>query len=232
MHTENNNMKHKWFQGLFPPREEQYGLKVQQWDLQSRSLSALMITRNSFSANMYFKVNKSILLMLQAHLIRIWNYSIIAYLESSGVFLDYWQPVDIYLWLYGAVTIIHCCAASGSGSYLSTAYRRVYICLCDSPIFHRPGNVKNTILKEREKKRQYTHHNSFNYSCQGNCQQMLFFVCFVYFTVSHSKARLLLCMTREMTISGRDGVVYTNNWRADNGNQRDLLTCRFFLGEK
>lgn len=56
---------------LYSPREQQYGPKLQQCDLQSRSLSVLMITRDSFSASMYFKGNKSTLLMLQAHLIRI-----------------------------------------------------------------------------------------------------------------------------------------------------------------
>lgn len=33
---------------------------------------------------------------------------------------------------------------------VSTAYRRAYICPCDSPIFHTPGNVKNTIFKEKK----------------------------------------------------------------------------------
>lgn len=157
MHTENNmNIKHKSFQGFFTPREQQYGLTLQQWVAQSRSLSVLMITLDLFSANMYFKVNNRVLLMLQPHQKRICNYFIIAQFKSSSIFLVYWQPVDIYLWLYCAVKIIYCCVASGSGIYLSTAYRRVYICLCDSPISHRPaGSCKKHNLKRTGKNRQY-----------------------------------------------------------------------------
>lgn len=49
-----------------------------------------MIAPDLSPANMYFKVNKQALLMLQAHLIGICNYSIIAYLESGGVVLYYY----------------------------------------------------------------------------------------------------------------------------------------------
>lgn len=74
MHAENNNMKHKWFQGWNPRRECRQDLNLQQWDILSRSLNALMIVRDSISANMYTKVNKNVVLMLQAHLKGICNY--------------------------------------------------------------------------------------------------------------------------------------------------------------
>lgn len=49
-----------------------------------------MIAPDLSPANIYFKVKKRALLMLQAHLIGICNYSITAYLESGGVFLYYY----------------------------------------------------------------------------------------------------------------------------------------------
>lgn len=106
---------------------------------------ALMITPDSFSANMRFKGNNSIKLMLGAHLIKVCDHFIISALESSGVFVGYSQPVAIYPWLYrvwrcqkATVTIILLCSSRLRGSYQNCAYRRVYICLCDSPIFCRP----------------------------------------------------------------------------------------------
>lgn len=66
MHAGNNNMKRKWFQGWYPRRERRQDLTLQQWNILSRSLNTLMIVRDSFSANVYFKVNKNVVLMLQA----------------------------------------------------------------------------------------------------------------------------------------------------------------------
>lgn len=74
MHAENNNMKHKWFQGWYLRRECRQDLNLQQWDILSRSPNVLMIVRDLFSANMYSKVNKNVVLMLQAHLKGICNY--------------------------------------------------------------------------------------------------------------------------------------------------------------
>lgn len=73
--------------------------------------------------------------------------------------------------------------ASGPRRYLNSAHRRVYICLCDSPIIHRlAGQCEKYIWwRKKRRKRQYTYHNSFNYSFQGNCQQMLFFCVFCLF---------------------------------------------------
>lgn len=83
MHAENNNMKHKWFQGWYPRRERRQDFNLQQWDFLSRSLNALMIVGDSFSANMYSKVNKNVVLMVQAHLKGIGNYFIVTYPESG-----------------------------------------------------------------------------------------------------------------------------------------------------
>lgn len=58
-----------------------------------------MITWDSFSANEYFKGNKSVLLMLQAYLIRICIYFIINFSQKDGVVPDHLQPVDIHPWM-------------------------------------------------------------------------------------------------------------------------------------
>lgn len=143
MHAGNNNMKHKSFQGWYPRRERRQDLTLQQWDILSRSLNALMIVRDSFSANVYFKVNKNVVLMLQAITLLLLIRKVV------GALPDDKGPVDIYQRLYFTVTIIRCCVASGWGSYLSASYGKIYICLCDSPIFCEAGYVRNTIWKER-----------------------------------------------------------------------------------
>lgn len=120
-----------------------------------------MITWDSFSSNMYFKGNMSVLLMLLAtsnknmHLLFF-----ITALQQSGVFLDYLPPVGIYPWLYRTplcqktrITMIHCCVASGQGSYLNSAYRRVYICLSDKPETSR--GMWKILFEKKENKRQY-----------------------------------------------------------------------------
>ena len=114
--------------------ERAYGLKLQQCDLLPRSLSVLMITRHSFSPNRYFKGNKSVLLMLQANLIIICSCSVMTCSwkkreDYSSLTVSCMALPESY-----TVTIIHCCGASGSASYEYTAYRRVYICLCDGSI--------------------------------------------------------------------------------------------------
>lgn len=224
--SNSNTLQHKarwkttgiWKTKEWTPWLLRYGLKLQQCDLQSRSLSALMITRDSFSASVYFTGNKSVLLMLGAHLISICKCFIITTLERSSVFLDYLQPVDIYPWLHRArlcqkatVAIILLCSFRVRQLSVFCLQESLYLSTRQSNFPQSSRGTWKTQFEKKEEKRAYSY-NHFNYSFQENCQQMLFFVCSVYFTVSHPQASLLLCMTREMTISGRDNIVYTNNW--------------------
>ena len=210
----NRNMKNDWFWVLNPFREQQYGFQLQLCNLQSRSLSVLMITRDAFSAK-YFKSRAQERIIDAAstsnkHMHSLYYCSWWKELRVSRLYTTCGHlALNVQLCQKAWITAIHCCSvASGLCSYLNYAYRRVYICLCDSPIFHKAAGKceKHNLKKKERKKRQYTSHNSFNYSFQGNCQQMLFFVCFVCFRLNCSKARLLLCMNRETKISGGDNL--------------------------
>lgn len=145
MHSENNNMKHKWFQGWCPRRECRQDLNLQQWDILSRSLNALMIVRDSFSANMYSEVNKNVLLMLQAHLKGICNYFKVAY-HKSGWCASWLLRTCGHLSKTVLYSHNHPLLCSFRwGSYLSASYGKIYICLRDRPIFCKAGYVRKTI---------------------------------------------------------------------------------------
>lgn len=69
---------------------------------------------------------------------------------------------------------------------------------------------KHHLKRKRVGKREHTRHNSFKYSRQGGCQQIILFVHFVYFhghmisLFFSLQVLLILCMARKMTVSGKD----------------------------
>lgn len=169
--------------------------------------------------------------MLRAHLLRICRHFIITALERSGMFLDYLS-----------LTLL-CAALPESYSYnhplfCSFRVRQLFdFCLQESLYlsmwqsnFPQTGEgmwKKKTISPQKmEKKDIIVSMTALIIHYRATVSKCLLFVCFVYFTVSRSGARLLLRMKREMTTSGRDNSVYTNSkkgvwWMTENKN--DLL---------
>lgn len=154
-----------------------------------------MITRDSLSANMYFKVNKSVLLMLQAHLKGIRNYFTIACPERS-------RCVSWLLRTRGHLSLTVLCSHSHP-LLCSFRVRQLSECCLQESLYSSMWQSnfllsrlceKHHLKRKRGEKRGYTRHNSFNYSCQGDCQQMILFVNFVYFMVTWSVIpRLYYC---------------------------------------
>lgn len=153
-----------------------------------------MITRDSLSANMYFKVNKSVLLMLQAHLTGIYNYFIIAYPERSGC-VSWLLRTRGHLALTVLCSHSHPLLCSFRVRQLSECclQESLYLSMWQSNFLLSRLCEKHHLKRKRGEKRGYTRHSSFNYSCQRDCQRMILFVHFFLFHGHMVIPRLYYC---------------------------------------
>lgn len=116
------------------------------------------------------------------------------------------------------VTIIHCSGASGSANNEYTAYRRFYLSIClfvDVMVQFLQNNrgIRKTQFQKGKKQQQYIDHGSFNYSFQGNCQQMFLCVCVqsISWSVIHSQVIVRHDQRDDNIRLTRDNMADTNN---------------------
>lgn len=141
-----------------------------------------MIVPDSFSTNVYFKVNKNVVLMLQANLKEICNYFIVAYPES-GWCASWLLKTPGYLSKTVLYSHNHLLLCSFRVRQLSKCFlwENLYLSTWQSNFLQSRLCEKHHLKRKRVGKREYTRHNSFKYSRQGGFQQIMLFVHFVYF---------------------------------------------------
>lgn len=185
-------MKHKWFQGWYLRRECSQDLNLQQWDILSRSLNALMIAPDSFSANMYSKVNKNVLLMLQAHLKGICNYFKVAYPES-GWCASWLLRTCGHLSKTVLYSHNHPLLCSFRVRQLSKCFlwENLYLSTWQTNFLQSRLCEKHHLKRKRVGKRECSTHNSFRYSSQGAVNK-LYCLCILYFLYSSSRDQSFL----------------------------------------